>query len=230
MGTLYWQLNDCWPVASWASIDYHGRWKACQYMAKQFYAPLLVSGVEDLQTGAVELHVTSDLLEPRAGELAWILSDVEGNTLAEGAETVEIAPHANALVATLELKTYLDTHGPRNLLLWLELTVDGESVSSNFVSFARPKHLELATDPGISTMVTVEANNVFHVGISADAPALWVWLELEGADARYSDNFFHLAPGSSVLVTVTPAQPMNGQTFTDALRIHSLVDTYATNT
>ena len=75
--------------------------------------------------------------------------------------------------------------------------MDGESVSTNFVSFARPKHLELATDPGISTMVTVDENNVFHVGVSADAPALWVWLELEGADARYSDNFFHLAPGRS---------------------------------
>ncbi len=62
MGTLYWQLNDCWPVASWASIDSYGRWKACQYMAKHFYAPLLVSGVEDLQTGTVALYITSDFL------------------------------------------------------------------------------------------------------------------------------------------------------------------------
>ncbi len=67
----------------------------------------------------------------------------------------------------------------------------------------------------------------FHVGVSADAPALWVWLELEGVDAGYSDNFFHLAPGQSVLVAVTPAQPMSGQQFLEALRVHRLVDTYA---
>jgi beta-galactosidase/beta-glucuronidase len=47
MGTLYWQLNDCWPVASWASIDYHGRWKALHYMARHFFAPVLVSGLEE---------------------------------------------------------------------------------------------------------------------------------------------------------------------------------------
>jgi beta-galactosidase/beta-glucuronidase len=63
MGTLYWQINDCWPVASWASIDYYRNWKALHYMARDFFAPLLVSGGEDPQTGTVELHVTSDQLQ-----------------------------------------------------------------------------------------------------------------------------------------------------------------------
>ncbi len=140
---------------------------------------------------------------------------------------MEIAPQSNTLVETLDLGTHLSAHGPRDLLLWLELTVDGESVSTNFVTFARPKHLELAADPGISTMVTVDEGNVFHVGLSAESPALWTWLELEGMDARFSDNFFHLTPGHPVLVTVRPAAPMSGQDFNDALRVRSLVDTYA---
>jgi beta-mannosidase len=67
MGTLYWQLNDNWPVASWSSIDYQGCWKATNYMAKHFFAPLLVSGVEDAEKGTVEVHVTSDLLKPVSG-------------------------------------------------------------------------------------------------------------------------------------------------------------------
>ena len=46
-GSLYWQLDDCWPVASWSSIDYYGRWKALQYSARQFFAPVLVSPVEE---------------------------------------------------------------------------------------------------------------------------------------------------------------------------------------
>ena len=53
MGTLYWQINDCWPVASWSSLDYHGRWKTLHYMARHFYAPLLVSAVPDLEEGSV---------------------------------------------------------------------------------------------------------------------------------------------------------------------------------
>jgi beta-mannosidase len=59
MGSLYWQLNDTWPVASWASLDYHGRWKALHYTARNFYAPVLVSGVEDMEKGTVELRVRS---------------------------------------------------------------------------------------------------------------------------------------------------------------------------
>ena len=51
MGTLYWQINDCWPVASWSSVDSLGRWKALHYMARRFFAPLLISGLEDWDTG-----------------------------------------------------------------------------------------------------------------------------------------------------------------------------------
>lgn len=56
MGTLYWQLNDCWPVASWSSVDSLGRWKALHYMARRFFAPLLISGLEDWDTGLVEVR------------------------------------------------------------------------------------------------------------------------------------------------------------------------------
>jgi beta-mannosidase len=67
MGTLYWQLNDCWPVASWASLDWHGRWKAVHHAAQAFFAPLLVSAVEDPKQGSAEIHVTSDLSQARRG-------------------------------------------------------------------------------------------------------------------------------------------------------------------
>ncbi len=83
MGTLYWQLNDCWPVASWSSIDSLGRWKALHYMARQIYAPELVSAVEDAGSGAVELHLTNDLRQPSRGTLAWRLTDVAGRSLAQ---------------------------------------------------------------------------------------------------------------------------------------------------
>jgi beta-mannosidase len=70
-GTLIWQLNDCWPVASWSSLDYFGRWKALHYAAKRFYAPVLLS-IED-KGDLMNVYVTSDLTEPWGGSVLWSL-------------------------------------------------------------------------------------------------------------------------------------------------------------
>ncbi len=69
MGCLYWQYDDCWPVASWSSVDYSGRWKALHYMARRFYAPVLVSGLENTASQSVAIYVTSDLLNSSRGRL-----------------------------------------------------------------------------------------------------------------------------------------------------------------
>jgi beta-mannosidase len=70
MGCLFWQYNDCWPVASWASVDYYGRWKALHYAARHFYAPVMVSGLEDDHTKNIDIYLTSDLAEARRGEVS----------------------------------------------------------------------------------------------------------------------------------------------------------------
>ena len=225
MGTLYWQLNDCWPVASWSSIDSYGRWKALHFMARHFYAPLLVSGLEDLERGTVEIHVTSDLLDDRAGEVSWLLTGVEGQPLGRGSQAVKVPARKSMCVETLELKRYLDAHGPRNLLLWLELNVDGRTASTNFVSFARPKHLELP-DPRISTEIEQISAGGYCVTLTADKLALWAWLEIKGVDARFSDNFFHLRPDTPVQVIVHPANKMAVGELRSQLMVRSLVDTY----
>ncbi len=224
MGTLYWQLNDCWPVASWASIDYHGRWKALHYLAKRFYAPLLVSGVEDPERGEVAIHVTSDELSAQDGAVVWQLTDAAGRVLAGASQEVAIAERANTPVTTLALQEYLAQHGARNLLLWLELWVDDACVSTNLVTFSRPKHLELV-DPGLQTSVRGEGHQ-YTVTISAEHPALWTWLSLDGLDARYADNFVHVRPGKPVDIEVTLASPASPDEMANALRAYSLYDTY----
>ena len=226
MGTLYWQLNDCWPVASWASIDFHGRWKALQFMAKKFNAPILVSGVEDWNTGEVELHVTCDLLQPLAAELRWSLLTVNGDTLDNGSVSISTPVNANILVERLHLGPQLAAHGARNLILFLDLLVDGESVSSNLVTFARPKHLELP-DPGLTATVAAGAGPDFAVTLAAEKPALWAWLEVEGVEVRFSDSFVHLLPGRPVTITVTPCETATLAQIEQNLRVRSLIDTYA---
>jgi beta-mannosidase len=81
MGSIFWQLNDCWPVASWSSIDYYGRWKALQYYARRFYAPILVSPhVED---GALKVYIVSDKTKAEPATLRVRLMDFDGKVLLE---------------------------------------------------------------------------------------------------------------------------------------------------
>ncbi len=227
MGTLYWQLNDCWPVASWSSIDGPGRWKALHYMARRFYAPLLVSGVEDVKQGSVAIHVTSDQAEALEAKIVWLITDVAGEPLEAGAELVTVAPRASACLHTLDVSAHLAERGPRALLIWLELEVDGEIVSTNLVTLARPKHLELP-EPTIHTDVAAVDEGAFDVTLSTDKTALWAWLELAdgGLDVQYADNFVHLRPDAPITIRVMPAEPLSVESFRQQLQVRSLIDTY----
>ncbi len=225
MGTLYWQLNDCWPVASWSSIDYYGRWKALHYMAKKFYAPLLISGVENNEEKTVELHVTSDKTADIKGEVFWTLTDVDGNKLTKGKLDADIPAQTNTLVKTLELADYVDEYGIRNLMLWIGLKTNGEIVSDNFVSFAKPKHMELA-EANIEYQVKEVNENEFTLVFIAEKPALWTWLELDNFDADFSENFFHLYPGKELAILVTPEENMTADELRKKLIVRSIVDTY----
>jgi beta-mannosidase len=121
-GALYWQLNDCWPVASWASLDYFGRWKALHYAARRFYAPVLLSAEgggptalhvldpsqalklyqADRESGPdVTLHVTSDLTDEWQGTVRWSLEMLEGEVLEAGEEAVTVPALGSVQVCAL---------------------------------------------------------------------------------------------------------------------------------
>ena len=225
MGTLYWQINDCWPVASWASIDYYGRWKALHYMARSFYAPVLVSAVEDATTGRVQVHLTNDMLQSSQGQVAWRLTTAQGRLIAHGKQNVSVDAQATAIVATLELGQYVTKYGARELLVWVDYSVKGKTISSNLALFARPKHLDL-TDAFIEVQVERLDKSQYAVTLTSDAPALWTWLELEGIDAQFSDNYVHLYPKKAQRIIVTPATTLTLRDVKKVLRVNSLTDTY----
>ncbi|MBK9050302.1 MAG: glycoside hydrolase family 2 protein [Chloroflexi bacterium] len=144
MGTLYWQLNDCWPVASWSSLDYDGRWKALHHMARHFFAPLLVSAVADPATGQVAVHVTSDKLDVVDGVVEWVVTTAQGERVDGGEIAAAFPANQNTHLTTLDFAAALAQYGSRNLLVWLTLKVAGVAVSTNLALFGRPKHLGLA--------------------------------------------------------------------------------------
>ena len=224
MGTLYWQLNDTWPVASWSSIDYHHRWKTLHYMAKRFFAPIIVTGVEDTDAGTVQIHVTSDLPAVQSLQLRWIITNAQGAEVDAGGKEIRTAKIGNRKAHTLRLKPLLQTHGVRNLLVWLELRDGDRRLSENLVTFARPKHLELSPIPGITWKARGGGAGGFVVTLKSKTVALWCWVELLECDYRASDNFVHLRPGSPVTLTVTPAERLTLAAFKGRLRVRNLMD------
>ena len=128
--------------ASWSSIDYYKRWKALHYMARRFYAPLLVSGVEDLKTGRVEAHATSDLLRRAKASSPGESPPWPAKTWRPAPAPCGCPRGRAGCVRTLDLKPHLDARGPRDLLLWLDLSVRGRPV------FAQPRHLLAPEAPG----------------------------------------------------------------------------------
>ncbi len=225
MGALYWQLNDCWPVASWSSIDAAGRWKALHYLARRFFAPLLISGVERPDDGKVEIHLTSDLPSARTVTAAWQATDLEGNLLLEGSRDCRTRVGGSIRAAVVDCRSLLTSPGPRGLLIWLDLLADGKRIARDLVTFCRPKHMQLP-DPALSFDLVEAGDGVFDVMVKTERPALWVWLDAEGLDARPDDNFFHLAGRSGKAVRLQVDPSVDAGQVKAALRVRSLRDTY----
>lgn len=225
MGTLYWQLNDMWPAPSWASVDWKGNWKALHYMAKRFYAPLMISGLENTEDNSVAIHVTSDKLDDQPITVKWIVTTAQGEVLERGETVTNAAARSDTTVHTLDLSAHVAAKSVRDVLTWLELyTPDGQRVSENLVLLARPKHMPFI-HPDVQVEVQSAGGDQFDVTLVAKTPALYTWLELPGA--RFSDNFVDLLPGRSHTIRVTAPQTMDVSALRAALKVQSLADTYA---
>ena len=205
MGTLYWQLNDIWPVASWASIDYYGRYKALQYVAKRFYHPVVISCMEtgekttrpvvmlepgnpDYETKA-QLCVTNDTLEDVTGIAAWALRDRTGKILKEGRTEITV-PALSAV--WLEEMDFHKTDVENNYMSY-EFDVDGQAVSEGTVLFTAPKHF-CFLNPGLRAEINGDEITVF-----ADAYAKYVEIDSPDSDFILSDNYFDMNGGKKTV-------------------------------
>lgn len=214
MGAVYWQLNDCWPVASWASLDYFHRWKGLHYEAKKFFEPVHLSLVEDAEVNTVGIHLSNDGREGVDGQ--WILkvTDLEGKALGMKSGEGKVAAGSTKLLETVNLAEEVDSLEPRNCLIWGEWKTGEQVVSRNLTTLARPKHLQLR-DPELKVE---QANGLLK--IQGKYPALFVILESEDPDMRYNDNYFHLEGGVSREIEI-----LQGETGASVKAI-SLIDTY----
>ena len=200
MGTLYWQTNDCWPVASWAGIDYYGRWKALHYKSKRFYAPVLLSA--DIEDSKVNLCVVNDANDAFCGRVEWRLADSEGNVIKSGMYDVTADSLDVSEFTTLDFSDYITCYKDKtNLVFNYKLFgADGE-ISSECQLFVKPKHFEYKKP---------EVNIVYkddRVEVSVSCFAHEIELTSIDSDVMFSDNYFSLLPGETK--TVFTSQRVN---------------------
>jgi beta-mannosidase len=196
-GTLYWQLNDCWPVASWSSLDYFGRWKALHYAARRFYNPLLLS-IEDEGT-TMGLFITNDGVETEQTEVRWTLETLSGQVLKAGEQAVTCAPLATTPVMSSDFSELVRPQNARNVVFVAELWQNGAILTSSLATFAPNKHLALA-DPQLEISVS-QTGSELSIRLRGASLARFVELSLAGADVIFSDNYFDLPAGREVKIT-----------------------------
>jgi beta-mannosidase len=189
MGILYWQLNDCWPVASWSSIEYPDRWKLLHHAARRFFAPVQVLAYcRDART--VEVFGVNDTRQACQGELEIRYLDFAGRTRLEAKRTVTLAAEAATALAQYALG---ELPAPAEELFLSLRFVHAEGAAENELFLCPPKRCELE-DPGLHREVR-SAGGGIEVELASERPAFYLSLEAQGIPGRFSDAFFTLLPG-----------------------------------
>lgn len=221
MGAIYWQLNDCWPVASWASIDYYGRWKALHYFAKRFFAPVLLSANEEgviTQTTnvnaedfdikkSVRLNVSNETRAAFTGTVRWALRGVGADVIKEGSQKVSV-PALSAI--WLDEMAFADAPLFESYISYDLFDSRDEHVSGATVLFCMPKQFKFG-DPALTARIEGD-----HIVVTAKAYARSVEISSPDADILLCDNFFDMNAGERK-VKILRGEPK-------ALKIRSVYD------
>lgn len=223
-GTLYWQLNDCWPVASWSSLDYFGRWKALHYAARRFFAPIMLS-VED-NPPEMAVYVTNDMLQPWDGMIKWYLMTIKGEALAKDQVNFTSDPQSAAEVCKLDFSKGIKDENNRDAVFVAQLwRGEDQYITHQIATFVPIKHLMLV-DPKITVRLALEDERLI-ADLTAHALAVLVELTLTGADVIFSDNYFNLPANFPTRITCPLPEGWTLERATTALRLRSVYDTYS---
>ncbi len=199
MGSVYWQLNDSNPTVSWSSIDYDRRWKALQYFCKRFYAPVLLSAVED--GDVVQFHISNETMSDFTGKVSWRLRDNRAHVVKE--ESFEVT--VDALSASCVAKTdfsdtfRMETDRRKYYVEYLLEDANGKVMDSvmQFVEFKHFEYLEPTIDIAFK-----ENTSEFVLTFSSDVYVKDVCLDLKHKDCVFSDNWFDIHGDRKVEITI----------------------------
>jgi beta-mannosidase len=220
MGTLYWQLNDCWPVASWSGIDYYGRWKALHYAVRDAYRDLFL--VVRTEKGPWQSFLVSDLPHRYRVTCVWELTRLNGEILYTHNLRVDLAPQEKQEFLLSDLQAEARKYPAAGVCLRYRIET-GEGVAYRHATYLVPvRELELE-EPDLQWQVHSGTDSV-DITVSSNklVKNLYLWLPEE--EGHFSDNFFDLFPGEPRRITLRGVDPKRCSP--DRLRWTSIYQTY----
>ena len=207
MGTLYWQLNDAWPVTSWSSIDYYGNWKALQYKLKTLYAPVLLS----LDQKDCGIFVTSDLMRELNGKLNVKVSDFEGNVLFQKSMDAQVPANGNEKLQMQGLSECLSKVDKTSIYVKFELIENESLLAERYCYMAYPKDLKLPdAEPKLNVS---EVDGKICIEVTTEGFAKDVQVYCTNGMGNFSDNFFDLEAGQTRQITFFPTEKLENFSF-----------------
>jgi beta-mannosidase len=222
MGSLYWQINDCWPVASWSSTDYYQKWKALQYYVKKGFSQVLVSPYED--DLKFKVGIVNDRLEPLNAELRLRLVDFNGKVIWQNASLVEIPANSSEDYYDVNKWEYRYKYRRElnEMVFTVELVENGNILSNNYYYFLPYKQLKIPT-PNVTHSIS-KTEDGFDITLETDKLAKNIYLQIADEEGFFSDNYFDLLPNEKV--TIQLKTKLNQENLNKVLTLRTLNDAF----
>lgn len=218
MGTLFWQHNDCWPVASWSSRDYYGRWKAQHYFAREAYKDVLVSPIA--KDDKLDIYIVSDRLTESKGTLNLKIIKLDGHIIDSRKLNITIPKNTSKNVFTASVNDLLKGTAKNDVVIHAELTDNKGNIYKNNYFLLQQKNINF---PQANISKTVKpVNEGYEVSLSSDNFARAVFMSVEGIDNFFENNYFDILPGQVTVVKVKTS--LSRPEFEKQLKVVSLRD------
>lgn len=221
MGTMYWQINDCWPVASWSSIDYYGKWKALHYIVKKAYEQVIITHEE--KNGKLGVYVVSDKLVPLDGsQLSIQVLDFFGNKVWSKDTTVEVAPNTSQEYISIDIQRLLGGRDRKSVYVKTILKDKNQVTIENRYFFEKERNIEFP--PAKISYTSRKTSEGYELVFNSKTFAKYVMISSE-QDLVMSDNYFDLDAGESKSIMIKTKSSIENM----AVKVISLTDSYKNN-
>ncbi len=198
MGTLYWQLNDCWPGISWSGRDFFGHWKALQHKTKEVFVPVLVQAKVDHDMCTFSLQ--NDCLQKKEVALKIAVMDFDGHEKYHYDSSISVAANQNLEIFRVDLRKSIPDFDATQMFLLMQWQTDGQP-HERIQTFCKPSKLKLKA-PEIETLKPVKTDSGWSFELRSNTFVKWVYLP-EALGERFMPNFFDLKPNQILQVRWT---------------------------
>lgn len=223
MGSLYWQLNDCWPVSSWSGIDYYGDWKALHYSVKEFFKNLKISFKED--NSDLEIYIISDSLTEMKGNLKLSVMDFYGNVITKRDKHIIVEPNKSKVYIEENILELVKGNRQEEILISAVLiNSSNKIIDEDIYYFTSPKGLKLP-NPNVALKIESGKENEFLLKLTTDVLAKNIYLQSD-TEGHFSDNYFDLLPNSKLELKFVSNNNIDINELRSGLSIITLVDSF----